>query len=89
MPELLLLNSRLCTLRGDGTPRRGEALGDLSIIEKGWVLGYDNRHFTFGLSTVDTDDGDGMMIAMTLDCYEIWRRKRRRRRRSSDRDFKM
>ena len=38
MPELLLLNSRICTLRGDGTPRRGDALDDLNVIENGWVL---------------------------------------------------
>ena len=38
MPELLLLNSRLCTVRGDGTPRRGAALGDLAVIENGWLL---------------------------------------------------
>lgn len=30
-------------------------------VEKGWVLGYDNQHFTFGLSTKGVDDGDGFM----------------------------
>ncbi|MBC8437625.1 MAG: LamG domain-containing protein, partial [Planctomycetes bacterium] len=30
-------------------------------VEKGWVLGYDNQHFTFGLSTTGSDDGDGLM----------------------------
>ncbi|MBT4694484.1 MAG: LamG domain-containing protein, partial [Planctomycetaceae bacterium] len=30
-------------------------------VEKGWVLGYDNEHFTFGLSTKGVDDGDGFM----------------------------
>jgi imidazolonepropionase len=38
MSEMLLLNARICTLRGDGTPRRGDALSDLSTIDNGWLL---------------------------------------------------
>ena len=38
---------------------------DNENFEKGWVLGYDNQHFTFGLSTVDMDDGDGKMTYVT------------------------
>ncbi|MDG2424677.1 MAG: metallophosphoesterase [Phycisphaerales bacterium] len=48
-----------------GQPRQwGGVLGcvqDNNDAETGWVLGYDNRHFTFGLSTVGADDGNGMM----------------------------
>ena len=29
--------------------------------EKGWVLGYDQAHFTVGLATTAADDGDGRM----------------------------
>ena len=51
------------------TPRQwGGILGcvqDNENREKGWVLGYDNRHFTFGFATVDADDGDGMMTYLT------------------------
>ncbi|MEE2908212.1 MAG: LamG-like jellyroll fold domain-containing protein [Planctomycetota bacterium] len=46
-------------------PRQwGGVLGcvqDNNDAETGWVLGYDNRVFTFGLSTVGADDGNGMM----------------------------
>ena len=34
---------------------------DDAEIEKGWVLGYDERRFTFGLSTISADDGDGRL----------------------------
>ncbi|MHC5028961.1 MAG: metallophosphoesterase, partial [Planctomycetota bacterium] len=34
---------------------------DDAEIEKGWVLGYDERRFTFGLSTIGADDGDGRL----------------------------
>ena len=37
MGELLLANARLCTLAGDGTPRRGSALAELGVIEHGWI----------------------------------------------------
>lgn len=51
------------------TPRQwGGLLGcvqDNENREKGWVLGYDNQHFTFGLATVGADDGDGMMTYVT------------------------
>ncbi|HAW96436.1 MAG: metallophosphoesterase [Phycisphaerae bacterium] len=36
-------------------------LVDNASLEKGWVLGYDQNHFYFGLSTVGADDGDGLM----------------------------
>ena len=29
--------------------------------ESGWVLGYDEQHFTFGLASSGADDGDGLM----------------------------
>lgn len=29
--------------------------------EAGWVLGYDQKHFYFGLATKGADDGDGLM----------------------------
>lgn len=51
------------------TPRRwGGVLGciqDNGDSEKGWVLGYDTRHFTFGLSTTGADDGDGRITYLT------------------------
>ncbi len=34
---------------------------DNGNAETGWVLGYDERVFTFGLATVGADDGDGKM----------------------------
>ena len=36
-------------------------LQDNANHEKGWVLGYDQRHFYFGLATTGTNDGDGQM----------------------------
>lgn len=33
--------------------------------EKGFVLGYDDQHFTFGLATTGMDDGDGRMSYFT------------------------
>ena len=51
------------------TPRPwGGVLGciqDNENREKGWVLGYDNRHFTFGIATEGADDGDGRMTYLT------------------------
>lgn len=38
---------------------------DNGDAEKGWVLGYDQRRFTFGLSTEGADDGDGKMTYLT------------------------
>lgn len=32
---------------------------DNGDAEKGWVLGYNKRNFTFGLASVGADDGDG------------------------------
>jgi hypothetical protein len=51
------------------TPRRwGGVLGcvrDNGDAEQGWVLGYDQRRFTFGLATTGADDGDGKMTYLT------------------------
>ncbi|MBG80463.1 MAG: metallophosphoesterase [Phycisphaerae bacterium] len=48
-----------------GMPRQwGGVLGcvqDNNDAETGWVLGYDNQNFTFGLSTTGADDGNGLM----------------------------
>ncbi|QDV06288.1 Calcineurin-like phosphoesterase [Planctomycetes bacterium Poly30] len=48
------------------TPRRwGGILGaieDNGAFEKGWLLGYDDSAFTFGISTASTDDGDGRLV---------------------------
>lgn len=38
---------------------------DNGDAEKGWVLGYDQQRFTFGLATVGADDGDGKMTYLT------------------------
>ena len=47
------------------TPIRwGGILGviqDNGDAESGWVLGYDEQHFTFGLASKGADDGDGKM----------------------------
>ena len=52
-----------------GQPRQwGGVLGcvqDNNDAETGWVLGYDNRHFTFGIATVGSDDGNGSMTYVT------------------------
>lgn len=37
------------------------AVSDTGDFEKGWVLGYDDDSFTFGISTTGADDGDGML----------------------------
>ncbi len=33
--------------------------------EQGWVLGYNNQHFTFALATTGADDGDGYLTYLT------------------------
>ncbi|MHA7812599.1 MAG: LamG-like jellyroll fold domain-containing protein [Phycisphaerales bacterium] len=35
------------------------AVSDNGDREKGWILGYDNDSFTFGISTTGADDGNG------------------------------
>lgn len=51
------------------TPRRWggvvSVIQDNGDAEKGWVLGYDTRHFTFGLASTGADDGDGRMTYLT------------------------
>ncbi|MEM8712483.1 MAG: metallophosphoesterase, partial [Planctomycetota bacterium] len=59
------------------TPRRwGGVLGvveDNGAFEKGWILGYDEGAFTFGISTEETDDGDGALVYLRADSpYEMW-----------------
>lgn len=52
----------------DSGKRWGGLVGyfqDNGEAETGWVLGYDNQFFTFGLSTKGADDGDGRMTYMT------------------------
>ncbi len=48
------------------TPRRwGGVIGaveDNGAFEKGWILGYDDSVFTFGISTESNDDGDGQLV---------------------------
>ena len=34
---------------------------DDADVECGWVLGYNETQFTFGLSTIGADDGDGLL----------------------------
>jgi len=43
------------------------AVEDTGDFEKGWVLGYNRRSFTFGLSTKAADDGNGMMTYVASD----------------------
>lgn len=47
------------------TPKRwGGIVGvvqDNGETEAGWVLGYDDQHFTFALASTGADDGDGKM----------------------------
>ncbi|MCL4220204.1 MAG: metallophosphoesterase [Phycisphaerales bacterium] len=51
------------------TPRRWggivSVIQDNGEAERGWVLGYDTEHFTFGLATTGADDGDGHMTYLT------------------------
>jgi predicted phosphodiesterase len=52
----------------DSPKRWGGIVGylqDNADAETGWVLGYDNEHFTIGLSTQEADDGDGKMTYLT------------------------
>lgn len=37
------------------------AVSDNGDREKGWILGYDDDSFTFGISTTGADDGDGKL----------------------------
>ena len=37
MPDLLLVNARLVTLAGHEGPRRGASMGDLAVIDRGWL----------------------------------------------------
>ena len=61
-------------------PRRwGGIIGcvqDDADVEYGWVLGYNEGQFTFGLSTTGADDGDGLLTYLDSDSqdYEfgIW-----------------
>lgn len=41
MATLLFVNARILTMHGDGSPRRGDSMRDLAIIEKGWLLTKD------------------------------------------------
>ncbi|MDG2054558.1 MAG: metallophosphoesterase [Phycisphaerales bacterium] len=50
------------------------AVQDNADAEKGWVLGYDQTAFTFGLASEGTDDGDGRMTYLKSDRpFEIGR----------------
>jgi len=47
---------------------------DNGSAESGWILGYSNRNFYFGLSTQGADDGDGKMTYLNGDTeYELGR----------------
>jgi hypothetical protein len=62
LPEQALTVSAWVSL--DGTLPDGgivSAFQDNGNFEKGWVVGYHEQHFSFGLSTVGADDGDGKM----------------------------
>lgn len=41
------------------------AFQDNGDSESGWVLGYNQNHFSFGLASTGADDGDGMMTYLT------------------------
>ena len=41
------------------------AFQDNGNFEKGWVLGYNQKSFSFGLSTKGADDGDGKMTYLS------------------------
>lgn len=50
------------------------AIQDNGAAEKGWVLGYNQRNFYFGLATKGADDGDGMMTYLAGETdYEMGR----------------
>jgi predicted phosphodiesterase len=60
------------------TPQRwGGLIGcvrDDGDVERGWVLGYDERGFTFGLASVGADDGNGAMTYLPAGrIYDIGR----------------
>ncbi len=47
---------------------------DNGKAEAGWVLGYDQHHFTFGLASKGADDGDGQMTYLAGKTrYEVGR----------------
>ncbi|MBC23785.1 MAG: metallophosphoesterase [Phycisphaerae bacterium] len=60
------------------TPRRWggifSCIQDNDDYEKGWVLGYDNSNFTFGLASMAADDGNGAMTYLAGSTrYELGR----------------
>ncbi|MFT7076630.1 MAG: putative phosphodiesterase [Planctomycetota bacterium] len=77
--EELTLPSTTFTVEGwvaVETPRRwGGIIGaieDNNAFEKGWILGYDDSSFTFGISTTSTDDGDGHLVYLKAqDTYSV------------------
>lgn len=48
------------------------AVQDNGSSEQGWVLGYDNSHFTFALSSTGANDGNGKLTYLTAQhTYEL------------------
>lgn len=78
-PHEAMLPKRYITVEAWAAINMGKGFGSfVSIIqdngrfEKGWSLGYNDRAFTFGLSTKGADDGDGKLTYLASKTrYEI------------------
>jgi len=77
MPDLLLINARLLTLGGHEDPRRGDAMTDLGLIERGWLAIDDDRISAVGEGdppeNVQSDavlDAEGRVVMPAwVDCH--------------------
>ena len=71
-----LINARLVTLAGDPGPRRGEAMRDLGIIDRGWICIEDDRIVDLGsgdpppeIEGTILDLGGRVVIPGWVDCH--------------------
>ena len=76
MADLTITNARILTLAGGEVPRRGAALGDLGVIERGFVQVADGRITAIGDGeppeegggkTIDADGG--VLMPGFVDCH--------------------
>ncbi|MDP6480000.1 MAG: imidazolonepropionase [Phycisphaerales bacterium] len=77
MPDVTIANARLLTLRGEASPRRGEAMQDLGEIEHGWLSVENARICGIGEGSPPESqiadvvlDLDGRVVLPTwIDCH--------------------
>jgi imidazolonepropionase len=79
MPVIVIANARIITLRGSPGPRRGDALRELGIIERGYVQVIDDRIATVGHGDPPplpsgseghfVDAGGSVLMPAFVDCH--------------------